>query len=264
MAEIGDTLREARMKARIDVSELEAKTKIRAKYLRALENEEWSLLPGSTFVKSFLRTYAQALGLDGKALVEEYRLQFELPSETAPEPPSVSRYRTRMRMSAPRLGVPTPRWSVPGASRGYVIAVGAVTVLIIVLIVALATSGGSSKSPSASTKSKHHLHRYGAATHPAVPAPIRVSLSLHATARVYICLIGEGGRRLLSGVILQAGESTPVFHAKRFVVTLGNSGVTMFVDGLKRPVPESSEAIGYTITKAGRRLLAAGQLPTCA
>ena len=42
-------------------------TKIRAKYLRALENEEWGLLPGPTFVKSFLRTYAEALGLDGKA-----------------------------------------------------------------------------------------------------------------------------------------------------------------------------------------------------
>jgi len=52
------------MRERIDVSEIEATTKIRAKYLRALENEEWSLLPGPTFVKSFLRTYAEALGLD--------------------------------------------------------------------------------------------------------------------------------------------------------------------------------------------------------
>src|SRR6516225_6647633 len=78
MTEIGETLRDARMRARIDVSEIEAKTKIRAKYLRALENEEWGLLPGPTFVKSFLRTYAQALGLDGKALVEEYRLHHEL------------------------------------------------------------------------------------------------------------------------------------------------------------------------------------------
>ena len=67
------------MRAHIDVSEIEAKTKIRAKYLRALENEEWGLLPGPTFVKSFLRTYAQALGLDGKALVEEYRLQPRAP-----------------------------------------------------------------------------------------------------------------------------------------------------------------------------------------
>src|SRR2546421_563691 len=46
MPEIGETLREARMRAKIDVSEVEATTKIRAKYLRALENEEWGLAPG--------------------------------------------------------------------------------------------------------------------------------------------------------------------------------------------------------------------------
>src|SRR5947209_2442078 len=67
MPEIGATLREARMRQRIDISEIEAQTKIRAKYLRALENEEWDLLPGPTFVKSFLRTYAAALGLDARA-----------------------------------------------------------------------------------------------------------------------------------------------------------------------------------------------------
>ena len=40
MPEIGETLREARMRRRIDMTEVEAATKIRAKYLRALENEE--------------------------------------------------------------------------------------------------------------------------------------------------------------------------------------------------------------------------------
>src|SRR2546421_7064675 len=86
MPEIGATLREARMRARIDVSEIEAQTKIRAKYLRALENEEWGLLPGPTFVKSFLRTYADALGLDGKLLVEEYKLRHERPSDAELQP----------------------------------------------------------------------------------------------------------------------------------------------------------------------------------
>ena len=56
MADIGTTLREARMRARIDISEVESRTKIRAKYLRAIENEEWELLPGPVYVKSFLRT----------------------------------------------------------------------------------------------------------------------------------------------------------------------------------------------------------------
>ena len=73
MPEIGDQLRETRMRNRIDITEVEAATKIRAKYLRALENEEWDLLPGPTFVKTFLRTYADYLGLDARKLVEEYR-----------------------------------------------------------------------------------------------------------------------------------------------------------------------------------------------
>src|SRR5271167_1551310 len=97
MPEIGATLREARMRARIDVSEIEATTKIRAKYLRALENEEWGLLPGPTFVKSFLRTYAQALGLDSKALVEEYRQSEENASDPMYEPIVSSPGRTRPR-----------------------------------------------------------------------------------------------------------------------------------------------------------------------
>ena len=50
MAEIGATLREARLRAKIDIVEVEEATKIRAKYLRALENEEWGLLPGPAFV----------------------------------------------------------------------------------------------------------------------------------------------------------------------------------------------------------------------
>ena len=107
MPEIGETLREARMRARIDVSEIEAQTKIRAKYLRALENEEWGLLPGPTFVKSFLRTYAQALGLDGKALVEEYRLHHEQPQRGGAradrlEPAAQRAAPARRRRRAPR------------------------------------------------------------------------------------------------------------------------------------------------------------------
>ena len=45
-ADIGQTLRDARLRQKIDMTEVEAATKIRAKYLRALENEEWDLLPG--------------------------------------------------------------------------------------------------------------------------------------------------------------------------------------------------------------------------
>lgn len=75
MSEIGETLRERRMALKIDVHEVEEATKIRAKYLRALENEEYNLLPGNAYVKSFLRTYADYLELDSRALVDAYRAE---------------------------------------------------------------------------------------------------------------------------------------------------------------------------------------------
>src|SRR5687767_4220207 len=81
MADIGSLLRETRIRAKIDITTVEQATKIRAKYLRALENEEWVVLPGPTYVKTFLRTYAQFLGLDPHLLVEEYSARFEEPEE---------------------------------------------------------------------------------------------------------------------------------------------------------------------------------------
>jgi cytoskeleton protein RodZ len=262
MAEIGATLRTARMSARIDVSEIEAQTKIRAKYLRALENEEWDLLPGPTFVRSFLRTYAQALGLDAKALVEEYRLNYERPSEATLEPivstPS----------SSPARGRVPPR-----PSRGYMALVGIVSVVIVLLVIGLLSEGGSSpsipaSSTTAQTHNKHARTRNGRTAghtaHPSSPATRIVALSLRPTADVYVCLIdNDTGSKLIPGLELQPGTSTQTFHAKRFTITLGNSSVTMFVDGTPRTVPASSEAIGYSITKAGRQRLKPGQLPTC-
>ncbi|MDQ3936959.1 MAG: helix-turn-helix domain-containing protein, partial [Actinomycetota bacterium] len=74
---IGERLREARMRRELDIADAEAYTKIRAKYLRALENDEFGMLPDSTLAKTFLRTYSEYLGLDAQLLIEEYRAQHE-------------------------------------------------------------------------------------------------------------------------------------------------------------------------------------------
>ncbi len=245
------------MRARIDVSEIEAQTKIRAKYLRALENEEWGLLPGPTFVKSFLRTYAQALGLDGKALVEEYRLHHEGPSEGMLEPIVAPSQRNRGRSP------------MPGPSRGYTVAVSAIGLIIVILIVLLIAGGGS--GGKSTTSKKHATTSAARATHKGTAASGStrltagiVTLSLKPTGSVYVCLVGENGRKLIPGEELQAGQNTPTFRARRFEITLGNNAVTLYIDGKARAVPASAEAIGYSITKArGRHTLTGSQLPTC-
>jgi hypothetical protein len=89
---IGGSLREARERQGLELTEAEAATKIRAKYLRALEEERFDLLPAQTYVKGFLRSYADSLGLDGQLYVDEFNSRFasgddDLPTVTRPRRP---------------------------------------------------------------------------------------------------------------------------------------------------------------------------------
>ncbi|HEY7951902.1 MAG TPA: helix-turn-helix domain-containing protein [Solirubrobacteraceae bacterium] len=272
-AEIGATLREARMRARIDISEIEAQTKIRAKYLRALENEEWDLLPGPTFVKSFLRTYAQALDLDDKALIEEYRQYYERPNEADLQPIVPTSRQNQSGRGAGRSG---QRRGVSPPARGYTIAIAGVSLVIVLLVIGLLTSGGGgssgNKTPTTAARStttpRHHTSTGGATgTHSSTgTASTRsgiLSLSVQPTAPVYVCLISAAGTKLIPGLILQPGSTQPTYHSHSFTITLGNSSVKLFIDGSQRVVPPSSQAIGYSVTKAGRHTLPAAQQPTC-
>ncbi len=78
MFEIGSSLREARVRQHLEFEELEERTKVRAKYLRYLEEERFEQLPGHAYTKGFLQVYADALGLDGRLYVEEYNLRYVL------------------------------------------------------------------------------------------------------------------------------------------------------------------------------------------
>src|SRR6266571_706436 len=81
MFEIGSSLREARLRQGLDFPEAEQATKIRGKYLRALEDEQFQVLPAQTYVKGFLRTYAEYLGLDGQLYVDEFNSRYVVGEE---------------------------------------------------------------------------------------------------------------------------------------------------------------------------------------
>src|SRR3954465_5776236 len=87
MFEIGTSLREARLRKQVDIPQAEQGTKIRAKYLRALAHEHFAGLPAQTYVKGFLRSYAEYLGLDGQLYVDEYNSRFVAGGEEAPSRP---------------------------------------------------------------------------------------------------------------------------------------------------------------------------------
>ena len=100
MFEIGNSLREARLRQSLDFPEAEHGTKIRGKYLRALEEERFEVLPSHTYVKGFLRSYAEYLGLDGQLYVDEYNSRFvsgdeDLPLRTRRVPAARGRRRER-------------------------------------------------------------------------------------------------------------------------------------------------------------------------
>jgi len=84
--EIGNTLREARVRRSLTLQQVEEDTKIRVKYLQAMEHEEWEVMPGATYVKGFLRTYATYLALDPDVIIDEYRSRGVEPPAELDEP----------------------------------------------------------------------------------------------------------------------------------------------------------------------------------
>ncbi|TMK42585.1 MAG: helix-turn-helix domain-containing protein [Actinobacteria bacterium] len=247
MADIGEMLREARMRAGIDISEVEAATKIRAKYLRALENEEWGLLPGNAYVKGFLRTYAEALGLDPKLVVEEYKLHHERLSEMEMQPivatPSAGERAARAGMAVPR------GWLIAGVA--------------IALVVVLGILGLTSRNNSSSSKS------HPTATGPTGPTGTPVvrhpaaRFQIIATNPVYVCLISAQGHKLIGGRTLASGERTRVYRSRRFYVLLGNGSARVKINGRASDLPPSANPISFAVGPKGRRPLAANRTPNC-
>ena len=85
MFELGSSLREARVRRGVELAQVAAETRIRTRYLQALEDERFELLPGSVYGKGFLRAYADYLGLESQLFVEEYNAHFS--ADEAPAAP---------------------------------------------------------------------------------------------------------------------------------------------------------------------------------
>jgi len=231
------------MRAGIDVSQVEAATKIRAKYLRAIENEEWDLLPGPTFVKSFLRTYADFLGIDGRMLVEEYKLRYESPRDV------------ELRPIGPPLGGDRQRpLRPPRVSRGWI--VGLAVLGVLALLIVLGSIGEDDPAPVAETATRPA--RPAPRPPPATPAPerrpTRVALRLIPQGEVYVCL-RDAADKLLVNSALSSGSAQPTYRSRRFRLTVGNSAIRMRVNGRTLSVASSPDPTNYELTPAGRREL---------
>jgi hypothetical protein len=249
---IGPTLRDARGRRELSLEEIEADTKIRLRYLRAMENEEWDVLPGGAYSRAFLRTYAAYLGLDGDRLAEDYRQAVEDGGgerRVAVEAQGLGMPRERARRRSPRV-----IWLLAGAALVAVVAG-------VALIGGGGGGSGSTKGDAAGAGGRHASSQ-GKAT---AGAGAQVELQLVASGEVWVCLLDEGGRAVIDGAIMQPGEEQGPFRSKGFAVAFGNGDVSMLVNGREAELPPSSSPVGYEIDRHGRlTTLEEGERPECA
>ena len=142
MFEIGNSLREARMRQGLDYSQVELATKIRAKYIKALEDEQFDVLPSGTYIKGFLRSYSEYLGLDGQLYVDEYKSRFIADGfEEAP------RERRQPRIQQQR------------ALEGRIVLLGLLGIAVVTALVIVAWKFGGSDSTTSTPPAVTHVQK---------------------------------------------------------------------------------------------------------
>jgi hypothetical protein len=245
MPGIGETLREARMRQRLDIADVEMRTKIRAKYLRALENEEFGMLPGPTFVKTFLRTYAEMLGLDPHVLVEEYRANYEGGDELELQPLGPPGVAGRDRYRGPRVG--------PGAL-ALLVLVGIVAVLVAIGLASDEDGGAADQGARTETTPERTTTQRKEKPAP----PKRVALRVVPATPTWVCVDRGAGTPVIFENTIESAET---FRGKRLRINLGKRDVQLVMNGKQVRVTPGPDAAGFAFTPRHTRELDLGERP---
>ena len=262
MFEIGTTLREARLRRGLDMPECERQTKIRGKYLRAMEDEEFDVLPAPTYVRGFLRAYAEFLGLDGRLVVDEYESRF-LARETGLEGDTP---RKRRPGPAGPFRTPAPKsYRRQREPEGKLLWVAAASMLMIALIAYGFTAndhvGRPSTIPNATTDEGTHAPSVPARSGvPRSAAPLVIVMTGQSPEGSYLQVRGKNaaGKLVYDGT-LPAGSTHSWTVANGLWVRVGRSdGISVTVNGVAKPLDAGAQTGNYQITRAGVERLAAG------
>lgn len=260
---IGEVLKRARTRQGMEVRTAEDRTKIRTKYLRAMESDDWEVLPSPAYAKGFLRTYAQLLGLDADAIVDEFRRQVEGELEGGHP----------LRLSEPLEGRSRPGDRRPGLWRPLVlVALGALALAGVLLVVGII--GGDDEGNDAGTGPAAHrrAHKGQAgkgggkeAKAPEEKAPQNVTLHLEVNADLPVCLIGGGGEVLIAQP-LSAGSDEQFTRSSfdlRFPQGYDRSQFDLLLDGKATRVPETTGPTAFTIKPGAKPQQADAPGETC-
>jgi helix-turn-helix protein/uncharacterized protein DUF4115 len=259
---VGQALRKARTERGIDLTEVERATKIRVKFLEAMEEDRWDAMPAPAYAEGFLEIYARYLGLDRQALLDQYRktVEGERPEPIPDTAIKVGTLRQRHRPGGKR----SIKWGPVGKVVAGVLAIGVVALIIAGSIIGSDNGGGNQKPQ----KGKAHGTKTNATTTEARTTtssspPGQVSVELHSTGTVWVCLVDDRGNKLVNSETLTTNESRGPFSASGFDVTFGNGSVELTVNGEPSPVPAAAQPIGYRITPSKVRELSGSAQPTC-
>lgn len=250
---IGHVLSEARARAGLEIREVEAETKIRVKYLQALEDEQWDVLPSTAYAKGFLRTYAELLGLDGDALVDEFRRQVESGGGDDAYPLGDQVLEPARRMGA-GPGGPSP-WLLAG------LAVVAIAAVLLVIGLTGGDDGGKGRGEGHPGRAaKKHDRKGGEGPEPSGT----VKLALEVLDPVQICLLGGGGEELIDGQVLAAGTSEEYERRQmelRFPSGFASDQLKIEIAGKRRILPKADGPAAYRLIapKRVRQIAAPGQ-----
>jgi helix-turn-helix protein len=258
-ATIGATLRRARSRAGLDMRGVEERTKIRLKYLRALESEDWALIPSAAYAKGFLRTYANLLDLDADALVDEYRRQVE-PTLPASALSPFGEHVLEGRERPPGVRGPRrPRLRIV-AGLGLVALAGGVGVLVL----------GGSSNDSATHHGKRPAHarhagsaqRGGGGRGSPAGAQGAAALKLHAKDALGVCLVAGDGRVLIDSQTLSAGAKAGPFTASQYRLDLEHGGAMSITLAGRKTTLRSKDPASYKL-RAGEARPQAFRGPRC-
>jgi cytoskeleton protein RodZ len=250
---IGATLRKARARREVELSEVEAATRINARFLRAIEEEDWDALPGDVYARGFVRAYADHLGLDGELLAAELGRQMRADAEPDAMAAATSTSSGHSRRSLAR-----------SPSAGRLAAVATVVAVAGVAVGIGLVAGGDDRVGIDGSRTGAVSPRGPAEPRPAPARPSLLSLELTATGEVWVCLLDAGAQPLVNGQILETGAEEGPFRSGSFTVSFGNGEVSMSIDGQEAEIPATSSPIGYAIDADGvLEPLAEGERPEC-
>ncbi|MDF2644673.1 MAG: hypothetical protein K0Q73_478 [Paenibacillus sp.] len=97
MSDLGHILRKTRQEKKISLDDLQEVTKIRKRYLEAIEEGNYKVLPGSFYVRAFIKSYAEAVGLDPTEVLNMYQTTNPSPTVEKPVVETIRNNRTSVR-----------------------------------------------------------------------------------------------------------------------------------------------------------------------